>query len=253
MRKILSILLLVPILSFASTNVVTYDVTNQRVLDGSLDSSMVSIASLSKLMTVYTVLRENQDLNEKLGVESKQTPNTKIHKGMVLTRYDLINLALVSSDNLAAITLAENFPGGYTRFVHKMNIHAEQLGMHNTRFIEPTGLSPMNYSTMTDIIILTKEVSNYDIVKFAAKSSTIVAENIKGKKPTKINSNSTIKYFGRDDVVAIKTGFTSAAGFCITMLVKVNERLYNITVLGAKSKEQRQQLVEKSLKVIYRA
>ncbi len=252
MRKFLLILLLVPLLSFASTNTVIYDITNQRVVGGSLDCNTVSIASISKLMTVYTVLRENQDMNERLVVQSKQTPNTKIHKGMILTRLDLVNLALISSDNLAAITLAENFPGGYSRFVHTMNIHAERLGMDNTRFIEPTGLSPMNYSTLTDIITLTKEVSNYDIVKFAAKSTTMVAENVKGKKPVKINSNSTIKYFGREDVIAIKTGFTSAAGFCITMLVKVNNQLYNITVLGAKSKEQRQQLVEKSLKAIYR-
>jgi D-alanyl-D-alanine endopeptidase (penicillin-binding protein 7) len=204
-------------------------------------------------MTVYTVLKENQDLSELLTVNGKPTPNTKIVKGMVLSRLDLINLALISSDNLAAITLAENYPGGYTRFVHTMNIHAENLSMHHTRFIEPTGLSPMNYSSIEDVITLTKEVSNYDIVRFAARSSTIVAENVKGKKRVKVNGNSTSKYFGQEGIVTIKTGFTRAAGFCITMLVKSNNQLYNVTVLGARTAHERQLLVEKSLRVIYKA
>ena len=228
-----------------------YDVTNQKVVTGSLNNTEVSIASISKLMTVYTVLKENQDLSELLTVTSKPTPNTKIVKGMVISRIDLINLSLISSDNLAAITLAENYPGGYSRFVHVMNIHAGNLGMNHTRFIEPTGLSPMNYSTIEDVITLTKEVSNYDIVRFAAKSSTIVAENVKGKKPVKVNGNSTSKYFGKEGIVTIKTGFTRAAGFCITMLVKVNNQLYNVTVLGARTAHERQLLVERSLKAIY--
>lgn len=251
MRKILLSLLLTPLLALASPSTVVYNMTNQKVVTGSLDRSEVSIASISKLMTVYTVLKEDQDMSERLSVQGKQTPNTKISKGMVLTRYDLVNLALISSDNLAAITLAENFPGGYTRFVHKMNIHAEELGMHHTRFIEPTGLSPMNYSTIEDIVTLTSEVSKYDMVKFAAKSTTIVAENVKGKKPTKVNGNSTSKYFGQEGIVTIKTGFTRAAGFCITMLVKANNQLYNVTVLGARTSQERQLLVERSLRVIY--
>lgn len=251
MRKILLSLLLTPLLALANPSTVVYNMTNQKVVTGSLDRSEVSIASISKLMTVYTVFKENQDMSELLTVQSKQTPNTKIAKGMILTRYDLVNLALISSDNLAAITLAENFPGGYTRFVHKMNIHAEELGMHHTRFIEPTGLSPMNYSSIEDIVTLTKEVSNYDMVKFAAKSTTIVAQNVRGKKPIAVNGNSTSKYFGKEGIVTIKTGFTRAAGFCITMLVKANDQLYNVTVLGARTAYERQVLIEKSLKVIY--
>ena len=253
MRKVLSLLLLVPILALASPSTVVYNMTNQKVVIGSLDSSEVSIASISKLMTVYTILKEDQDMSEHLTVHSKQTPNTKIAKGMILTRYDLVNLALIRSDNLAAITLAENYPGGYTRFVHKMNIHAEELGMHHTRFIEPTGLSPMNYSSIEDIVTLTSEVSKYDMVKFAAKSTTIVAENVRGKKPVKVGGNSTSKYFGKEGVVTIKTGFTRAAGYCITMLVKANDQMYNVIVLGARTAHERQLLVEKSLKAIYSA
>jgi D-alanyl-D-alanine endopeptidase (penicillin-binding protein 7) len=251
MRKIILTLLLLPIFAFANTNAVVYNATENRIVEGSLHCQEVSIASISKLMTVYTILKQNQDMNEILLVENKRTPNTKISKGMKLSRQDLINLALISSDNLAAQTLAENFTGGYGHFIRMMNEHAKELGMDNTRFVEPTGLSPMNYSTIGDIIKLTNAVSEFDIVKNAAKSHTVVAQSHKGKKTIKVSGNSTSKYFGSDGLVAIKTGFTSAAGFCITMLIASNNKLYNIVILGAKTKKERQLLVEKSLKVIY--
>jgi len=257
MYKFLFLLLLTPVLAFAEPNTVVYNLTKQQVMSGSLESNEVSIASISKLMTAYTVLSENQDLSEKLPVTGKKTPNTFVHKGMILTRHDLLNLALVSSDNLAAQTLAENFPGGYSRFIQKMNDHARELGMNNSGFVEPTGLSPMNYSTVGDIVLLVKEVSKFEFVKNAAQSNNVAfTQPIKQKKKTtekKIIRNPTIKYFGKEGVITIKTGFTKAAGFCITMLVQSNNVLYNITVLGAKTKQERQKLIEEALRIIYTA
>jgi serine-type D-Ala-D-Ala endopeptidase (penicillin-binding protein 7) len=259
MRNILSILLFIPLFAFATANTVVYNVTDHRVLDGSLDNSQVSIASISKLMTVYTVLKEEQDLNEKLTVEDGRVTNTHIRKGMVLSRIDLINLALISSDNLAAQTLSENFPGGKQNFVRTMNQHAFKLGMFHTGFVEPTGLSPMNYSSVNDIVQLTQIVSQFQIVQNAAKSQKVVTETTvvtkKGKKRkvSKVQGNPTSRYFGHDGIITIKTGFTNAAGFCITMLVYAHDKLYNITVLGARSSRERQQIVERSLNTIYNA
>ena len=253
MRKFFLTLLFLPFLAFAQPTTVVYDITNNRVVDGSLDNSELSIASISKFMTVYTVLKENQDLNEVLTVTSKKTPNTKLSRGMSLTRLDLINLALIGSDNVAALTLAENFPMGYSNFVHKMNQHARDLNMFHTGFVEPTGLSPMNYSTISDIVLLSKVMYEYDIVREAAKVKSVTVYSGHGKKKVKITSNSTSQYFGRDGIVAIKTGFTRAAGFCITMIVNANNQIYNITVLGAKSKYERQLLVDRFLKSIYNA
>lgn len=251
MRNIFLFLLFFPILSFAHTTAVVYDITNDRILEGSMDNSELSIASISKLMTVYTVLKENQDLNEVLAVTGKKTPNTKLAKGMLLTRLDLINLALIGSDNLAAQTLAENFPNGYSYFIHRMNKHAQDLNMNNTRFIEPTGLSPMNYSTISDIVSLTKVMYEFDIVRDAAKSKSVTVYSKGNKRNIKITSNSTSQFFGREGIIAIKTGFTKAAGFCITMIVNANNQIYNITVLGAKTKYERQLVIEKFLKSIY--
>lgn len=265
MTKFLIILLFLPLSVFAKANTVVYNITNNQVISGSLDKSEVSIASISKLMTVYTVLKAEQDMNEKLTVQNKKTANTKLAKGMRLTRRDLVELALVSSDNIAAITLAENFPGGMNYFVYNMNEHSKHLGMHNTGFVEPTGLSPMNYSSIHDIVILSQAVSEFKQVQSAASTKKEIRENVEGVKTVKkvknkhkvttegsrtIVAHPTIKYFGQDGVITVKTGFTRAAGFCVTMLVKANDKLYNITVLGAKTKQEREKIVKNSLAVI---
>lgn len=253
MRKFFITLLFLPFLAFAQPTTVVYDITNSRVVEGNLDNSELSIASISKFMTVYTILQENQDLTEILKVTGKKTPNTKLTKGMSLTRLDLINLALVGSDNLATQTLAENFPYGHSNFINKMNQHARELNMNNTGFVESTGLSPMNYSTISDVVLLTRAMYDFDIIRDAAKVKSVTVYSNTGKKKVKITSNSTSQFFGREGIVVIKTGFTKAAGFCITMIVSANNQIYNITVLGAKSKQQRQLIVEKFLKSIYNA
>jgi serine-type D-Ala-D-Ala endopeptidase (penicillin-binding protein 7) len=254
MTKFFITLLLLPLSVFANTNSVVYNITNNQVVSGSLNDSEVSIASISKLMTIYTVLRQEQDLNERLIVDNTKTPTTRLSKGMTLTRLELINLALISSDNKAAITLSQNFPGGQPYFVYSMNEHTRHLGMIHSGFVEPTGLSPMNYSSIDDLIKLTQAVSQYDLVQEAAKSTKSVAlptKTKKGKKIVKVSGRPTSQYFGKDGIITIKTGFTRAAGFCITMLVQANNQLYNITVLGAKSKQERERIVKKSLDKIY--
>jgi D-alanyl-D-alanine endopeptidase (penicillin-binding protein 7) len=271
MRKILISLLFLPLACFAHPNSVVYNVTDDRVVQGSLDCKEVSIASISKLMTIYTVLQADQNLNEKLTVTGNKVNNTKLKKGMILTRRELIDMSLISSDNLAAMTLAEHYPGGMTQFVREMNYHSKQLGMKNTGFVEPTGLSPMNYSTVGDVVQLTRAVSAFAIVQEAAQTHRVITnpktvnKGYKGKskkkskkepikkKSTKLVNNPTSSYFGHDGVITIKTGFTNAAGFCITMLIYANNQLYNITVLGARTKQERDVLVKKSLKAIHHA
>jgi len=253
MEKIFLLLILLPLLAIAQPNAVVYDVSNNQVIDGSYSHSEVSIASISKFMTVYTVLQENQDLNERLVVVSSPIGSHNIRKGMVLSRSDLINLALISSDNLAAQTLAYHFPGGFKGFVDAMNQNCYRLGMTRSGFIEPTGLSPANYSTVEDVSTLTRAVSEYEIVRNAAQSQYAVTYTNNGKKIVELHTRPTIQYFGKEGVTAIKTGFTNAAGFCVTMLVRVNDQLYNIIVLGARTKQERESIIQRFLGKIKRA
>jgi D-alanyl-D-alanine endopeptidase (penicillin-binding protein 7) len=131
-----------------------------------------------------------------------------------------------------------------------MNEHARELGLRHTSFVEPTGLSPMNYSSVADIVTLTQAVSKFDLVQQAAQAHGTKAQPTKGKKNLKVSGHPTSKYFGRDGIITIKTGFTNAAGFCITMIVQSKNQLYNITVLGAKSKQEREKIVKNYMTVI---
>ena len=170
---------------------------------------------------------------------------------MRLTRGDLVKLALVHSDNLAAITLSENFDGGQEAFMRSMNQNAKTLGMYNTVFYEPTGLDANNSSTLQDVSLLTTAASKYETFRQAAQTENLVIHATKGNRIIKIRANPTSTMFGKAGVVTIKTGFTNAAGFCITMLVHSENKVYNLVILGAHSKKERTYLIEKSLKTIY--
>lgn len=244
-------LLFLPLIAIAKPDMIIYNASQNKVIEGQTQPHEVSIASISKLMTVYTILQGNPDMDERLAVTGDKTSNTHISKGMTLRREDLIKLSLISSDNLASITLAEHYPGGKIAFVKRMNQNAKLLNMNNTGFTEPSGLSAMNYSTLIDIIHLTNAVSQYSIVNDAANTKQVTANTTKGKRNIIITSHPTSVFFGTQGIVAIKTGFTKAAGFCITLAVKSNDQLYNIVVLGAKNASERNKLIEKALKLVY--
>jgi D-alanyl-D-alanine endopeptidase (penicillin-binding protein 7) len=238
--------------SYISTNAswVLINVTDGNIVSDNPGDHKASIASISKLMTVYTVLNANQDLSEILTVQTRLGNHTRLSPGMKLSREDLIKLALVHSDNLAAQTLAENYPGGYEKFIHTMNVNARNMLMENTVFHDPTGLNAGNRSTMKDIIFLTNAASQFPIVREAAQSDKVVVSANKNKRTYVISARPTSNYFGKDGILTIKTGFTNAAGFCITMLISKENKLYNLVILGARSSQERKRIIERSLSTI---
>lgn len=233
-----------------SPTVLLINVTDNDILENTLPEHRGSIASISKLMTVYTVLSSKQNLDEVIPVVSTLSNHTRLSKGMTMTRKDLIMLSLIHSDNLAAKTLADNYVGGYDMFIAQMNKNAKDLFMHNTVFYDPTGLHAGNVSSSKDIIFLTNAVSQFNIVREAAQSNDYKVQARKGKKTYTITARPTINFFGKEGIVTLKTGFTNAAGFCITMLVNKHDKLYNLVILGARSSQERKYLIERSLRSI---
>ena len=231
-------------------NVLLMNITDNQIIENTLPEHRGSIASISKLMTVYTVINAKQDMNEIIPVVSTLSNHTRLSKGMQLSRKDLIMMALIHSDNLAAKTLADNYLGGYDAFITSMNRNAKELLMDNTVFYDSTGLSAGNVSSTKDIIFLTNAVSQFNIVREAAQSEDYRVKATKGKKTYTITARPTINFFGKEGIITIKTGFTNAAGFCITMLVNKQDKLYNIVILGARSSKERKMLIERSLKSI---
>jgi D-alanyl-D-alanine endopeptidase (penicillin-binding protein 7) len=238
--------------SYISTNTswILMNVTDNAVVVDNFGDHKASIASISKLMTVYTVLNANQNLDEILSVQTRLGNHTRLSPGMKLSREDLIKLALIHSDNLAAHTLAENYPGGYDKFIYAMNVNAKNMLMENTVFHDPTGLDAGNRSTMKDIIFLTNAASQFPLVREAAQSDKVVVSANKNQRTYVISARPTSTFFGKEGIVTIKTGFTNAAGFCITMLISKENKLYNLVILGARSSQERKRIIERTLSTI---
>jgi D-alanyl-D-alanine endopeptidase (penicillin-binding protein 7) len=230
--------------SYSLFNVTTgsYQYTSGDHEDGGVTRP---IASISKIMTVLVVLREGYNLDEIVPVSAERL-SYRIRPGMTVTRRELIYLALVSSDNLAARTLAQTSPVGYDSFVKLMNATAYDLGLNHTHFFDPIGLS-MNVSTSAEITQLMSETQKYPI--FAETANLVNYELITtlGTRPVKVEARATNYYAGRMNLLASKTGYTSAAGNCVTMLFERDGTRYTLVVLGAHTQQHRRQIVDQLL------
>jgi D-alanyl-D-alanine endopeptidase (penicillin-binding protein 7) len=156
---------------------------------------------------------------------------------------------LVRSDNSAAETLAGDYPGGREEFIREMNDHARRLGMLNTQFEDASGLSPNNISTATDIAILVKEALKQDYMRKTTVIKHTEIEVPGKKRPIKIQINNTNSPLlgAHDSAVLSKTGLTSKAGWCVAMAFEQEGQQYIVVVLGAKNKQERTKMVERTL------
>ena len=181
-----------------------------------------SIGSITKLMTVMIVLDAQQTLNESLGSSNRQ---------------DLIQFALIKSDNNAARVLCNNYPGGTVACITAMNRRAHALGMTHTNFVEPSGLSIMNVSTAEDLLQLVLAAKEYPEI---VRASRTVDLKIHFKKSylTIRNTNPTIAH-GPDNFWVSKTGFISAAGGCIVMMKDTPLGRRIVVILGSRTTRTR--------------
>lgn len=168
------------------------------------------IASISKLM--IGILAANQSQDEQLDIPVKRTVQSVIPRGrQQLSRKELMTLALVRSDNFAAQILCSNIP----ECVDKMNSKAQELGMLDTHFVEPTGLSKENVSTANDLLKLMIEAAHYKPI--TEMSSMPKAEIPIGNSTIRVNNTNPLTQ--KLNIVLSKTGFTNPAGQCLVMLV----------------------------------
>jgi D-alanyl-D-alanine endopeptidase (penicillin-binding protein 7) len=210
---------------------------------------VMPIASVTKLMTAYVVLESRVDLDEKVTIRRQKIESSRVlADGMRLTRNELLQLSLVSSDNLAAKMLAIAHPQGYDAFIAEMNATAQRLGMNNTSYMEPTGLFP-NKSTAWDLHLLNTAVAKYAVFGDTAmsKTSNQAAQNKKGTWQRFVIRN-TNAFAGEYDIKVGKTGFTNPAGWCISMLIRHQGQEFDLIVLGSPSKKVRNDLVAVKLK-----
>ena len=217
MKKIFYILLIIVILDCAFNHSRADTITakswlvaeNGKILHGQNTTEVRSIASITKLMTAMVYLDAHRSL---------VTKNDR----------NLLQRALVSSDNRAAKRLCENYPGGHGDCIAMMNMKAKELGLVHTKFIEPTGLSVFNTSNAEELVKIVEAASHYP-------------EIVEASRIKKHNTNPTI---GKYNYLVSKTGYINIAGGCIVAMV--NDKI--VVILGSKSVKTRIPELERLLK-----
>lgn len=213
-------------LQLASVNAAVAVVGSDNLLAGKNADRPVPIASVTKLMTALVVLESGQPLDEWLDFlpRHKEAPNnayTRIRKGSELRRGDVLKIALMSSENFAAYTLARHFPGGYEAFVAKMNETARSLGMSQSRFVDPTGLSPANHASAADLVRLVNAALRHPEIGDYSTSRYFTATFRKPRYRLDFGNTNVLVHRGSWEVDLSKTGYLSEAGRCLVMVSPV--------------------------------
>lgn len=228
---------LVDPLALKSRAALVVDMDSGEVLAAKNADTVVPIASLTKLMTALIVLDARQPLDQPIKITEedidleKRTPS-RLRVGTELLREDLLILALMSSENRAAMALSRRYPGGRPAFLRAMNAKAQALGMHDTRFADPTGLSSRNVSSASDLHRLLAAASERRLIReFTTQREHTI--RVGGRKATFINSNRLVRRGDDWDIGLQKTGFTNEAGRCLVMQVNVEDRRLGMIFLDS--------------------
>lgn len=229
-------------LDLKSSVALVVDQETNEVLFSKNESTVLPIASITKLMTGVIVSEANLPMDEVItitqnDVVGERGVRSRLKVGMQLTRQELMHLSLMSSENRAAHALGRTYPGGLDAFVALMNAKAQMLGMTSTRYVEPTGLSSENRSTAQDLAKLVNfassnlEVSQHSTshgYQLAAGNKTLQYVNT-----NRLTSNPTW------DIGLQKTGYISSAGRCLVMQTKVAGRKLVMVFLDSMGKYSR--------------
>jgi len=199
--------------------------------------TVTPIASITKLMTAIVILDAMLPMDEEVavaadGLNKIKRAKSKLKVGMMLTREELLQLALMSSANRAASALARTYPGGQVAFVKAMNDMAQEMGMVNTHFVDPVGLSSKNVSTARDLVKLVSKANGYTLIQKYTTSVSRTVDGLKGREMRFGNTNPLVKSSSWD-IQLSKTGFISEAGLCLVMNAKINSRPTIIVLLNS--------------------
>lgn len=229
-------------LPFGSQSALVIDEKSGEVLLEKNSENIVPIASLTKLMTAMVVLDAKLNMEEPINIDVQDVDTIKhstsrVPVGATLPRKDVLQLALMSSDNRAAAALARTYPGGKDAFATAMHTKLLALGMTHTTIEEPTGLSFHNTSNAADLVKMASAASQYpDITRITTDSRDLI--NIKGRKVEYHNTNGFVGKKGWD-ILLSKTGYTTEAGRCIIMKIKAAGKDVIMVLLNASASSMR--------------
>jgi D-alanyl-D-alanine endopeptidase (penicillin-binding protein 7) len=230
-------------LKLRSANVLVVDAAEDRQLYAKAADEVTPIASVTKLMTAMVVLDAQQPLDENLDIDAAdfdylKGSHSRLREGTTLSRREMLRLALMSSENRAAASLARHYPGGTSAFVTAMNFKALSLGLKHTRYSDPTGLSPENVSTASDLAKLVQAAAEYPLIREYTTTPSHMVELDTGRLLGFNNSNALVKNQSWD-ITLQKTGYIREAGKCVVMLVNIASKPFVIVLLDSMGKYTR--------------
>jgi len=204
------------------------------------------IASITKLMTAMVVIDAGSSLDEVIQIDKRDVDvlkgsSSRLRIGIRLRRKQLLDLALMASENRAAAALARGYPGGHSPFVAAMNQKARALGMSQTHFVDPTGLNPANVSTAHDLAIMADAACQYPAIREATTAREHWITVSRGPHMRMLAFHNSNQLVSREDwqIGLSKTGYIREAGRCLVMQTVIGDKPVIIVLLDSMRKATR--------------
>lgn len=229
-------------LALKSSVALVVDQDTNEVLLSKNDHAVLPIASLTKLMTGLLISQAKLPMDEPLtitqdDVDMEKGSRSRLTVGTTLTRGAMLHLALMASENRAAHVLGRTYPGGLAAFVAQMNAQARWLGMTDTHYVEPTGLSSRNQSSARDLATLVNVAHADPLLRELSTSPGY--EVAVGHKTLQYNNTNGLVKNPTWDIGLQKTGYISEAGRCLVMQAQVAGRKLIMVFLDSTGKFSR--------------
>lgn len=228
-----------------STAVLVASQASGQVLFSRNDDRVRSIASITKLMTAMVVLDYNQAMDEPVTITEEDIDATRrlgsrLAAGTTLSRAEMLRLSLMSSENRATAALARTSPGGYREFIAQMNLKAQALGMHQSRFEDSTGLHSGNVATAQDLVRLVNAGMTYSTIREYTTTSALRVDT-PGNRAAHLQFNNSNQLVASPewDIGLSKTGFIREAGRCLVMHTRINGEDMVIVLLDSDGRHSR--------------
>ena len=221
---------------------IVLDQDTKEVLYSKNSEAVLPIASLSKLMTALVISEAKQPLDEVLqitndDIDTEKNTRSRLTPGTQLTRGVMLHLALMSSENRAANALGRNYPGGLAAFIPAMNAKAKELGMLDTHYVEPTGLSSQNKSSARDLAVLVNAAHQVPLLREYSTTPSLDVEL--GRRQVQFHTTDRLVANPTWDIGLQKTGFINEAGQCLVMQAQMAGRKLIMVLLDSAGKYSR--------------
>jgi D-alanyl-D-alanine endopeptidase (penicillin-binding protein 7) len=225
-----------------SASALVQDADTGEVMFDKNSDVVVPIASITKLMTAIVTIDRGLDLEQRIvlareDADLKKPTRSRLRPGTVLTRSELLMLALMASENRAAAALGRTYPEGKQAFVEAMNRKAVELGMSDSRFVDPTGLNAGNVSSARDLVKLVNAAHGYELIReYSTRDrATVMAYG----RPLSFHNTNMLVRNSHWDIGLSKTGYISEAGRCLVMRVRLASKDLIVVLLDSWGKQSR--------------